>query len=270
MTTKHARLAELPPSGPSRLPENHNDHHGDDDDESGESDFDESTVKAEGGLASKLESLDERAFEDRKKVALRQEERLQADGSNTNGHAQEAEEEEDSNAGETSLRSATMLYRPCKPTKARTITSATARTKWQPERVEAKAERQELMSDDLCSLTYLELLVDYPDDTDVCSFVFLAGPSRCALLILWRKLADTKPGVISRQEIELTHSRLKTLKALNLPRFAKALRVSHQAGHMPRPWQRVRGCSTSTYSLSVNLIDGCLYLSNACHYICSV
>jgi hypothetical protein len=72
---KHARLANLPPAGPSRLPTNHNDHHNEDEEEgaSGESDFDESTIKTEGGLASKLDSLDERAFEDKKKVALKAE-----------------------------------------------------------------------------------------------------------------------------------------------------------------------------------------------------
>lgn len=105
MAAKHARLAELPPSGPSRLPENHNDHHHDDEndeEESGnESDFDETTVKTEGGLASKLESLDERAFEDKKKVALR-EEILAANGGHAQGAAGGTEEEDEGNAGELS------------------------------------------------------------------------------------------------------------------------------------------------------------------------
>lgn len=104
---KHARLAEAPPALPRGAPANLNDHHHDDEDEheaggsegeEDESDFDESTVKTEGGLISKLANLDERTFEDKKHVALRE---IDDDGKPVDGtDDQEEVDEATSNAGE--------------------------------------------------------------------------------------------------------------------------------------------------------------------------
>lgn len=102
-STKHARLAEDPPSLPIGAPANLNDHHHDEhdgeSDDGAESDFDESTVKTEGGLISKMqENLDERTFEDKKKVALRE---LNDDGTEKKDAGDEDEvDEATSNAGE--------------------------------------------------------------------------------------------------------------------------------------------------------------------------
>lgn len=95
---KQARLAGPPPPLPTKGPSNINDHHHDDDDAASdaESDFDESTIKSEGGLVSKLENLDERTFEDKKKVALRESE----NGGNGGEGEDPEEDEETSNAGE--------------------------------------------------------------------------------------------------------------------------------------------------------------------------
>lgn len=99
---KQARLAGLPPSLPTKGPSNINDHHQDDDAASdAESDFDESTIKTEGGLISKLENLDERTFEDKKKVALRE---IENGNDATKDVQAEEEDEETSNAGEQEQR----------------------------------------------------------------------------------------------------------------------------------------------------------------------
>lgn len=110
-TAKHARLAEDPPSLPVGAPSNLNDHHHHDDDDDNdevdsdvaeESDFDESTVKTEGGLISKLENLDERTFEDKKKVALRELDdngNEKPDNDDHDDHAAETIDEATSNAG---------------------------------------------------------------------------------------------------------------------------------------------------------------------------
>lgn len=75
-STRHARLVgELPPQVNLR-PEDSNGRprpQGDDDEEDSNedddagSDFDETTVKGEGGLAAKIVQLDEREFEDKKR-----------------------------------------------------------------------------------------------------------------------------------------------------------------------------------------------------------
>lgn len=100
---KQARLAEAPPALPTKGPANlnHNDEDVNDEHSDGaESDFDESTVKTEGGLVSKLENLDERAFEDKKKVALREQQQSDNNAENGKEGEEEEEDEETSNAGE--------------------------------------------------------------------------------------------------------------------------------------------------------------------------
>ena len=146
--TKHARLAEDPPSLPVGAPANLNDHHHDDqgesDDDGAESDFDESTVKTEGGLISKMqENLDERTFEDKKKVALRE---LNDDGTEKKDEDDEDEvDEATSNAGKQAR---------CKNkpdiSRGRTLTPSYGGT---------------------------ELLAEFPDDTDVCYRVLSRLPS---------------------------------------------------------------------------------------------
>lgn len=137
-TSKHARLAEDPPSLPVGAPANLNDHHRDDEGESdAESEFDESTVKTEGGLISKLENLDERTFEDKKKVALRELD----DNGNEKPDEDDKVDEATSNAGKCDRASNGIQSRVESNTKSPSH-----------------------------SLALSELLAEFPDDIDVRSF----------------------------------------------------------------------------------------------------
>lgn len=127
--TRTARIeGELPP--PVRgIPKLDRDGEDDDEDEdaasdSGESEFDEATVKSEGGLAARIQELDEREHEDKKKLA------------------------------------------------------------------ERAANGEEPVQDDAAEQA-ADLLADYPDDTE---------------------------------DVELTHARLRSLKTLDLQRFAGTLK----------------------------------------------
>lgn len=73
---KNARIVgEMPPPVRGMPQGDENDDEGSDEggseSESGESDFDAQTVKSEGGLAAKIQQLDEREHEDKKKLAQR-------------------------------------------------------------------------------------------------------------------------------------------------------------------------------------------------------